>query len=163
MDISLPGLSGIETTRLCCEKMPGVKIIMLTIYDDEHHVLKAVEAGASGYVIKNVRKEELLDIIKKVFEGKSFLDPNVTGAVLQMIRHPKQLQKELKTDQISGRELEILLELAKGLSNQEIAEKLFLSENTVKSHLKNMYKKLSASTRSEAIVKAIQNGIIRLG
>ena len=163
MDISMPGISGIETTRLCCEKIPGIKIIMLTIYDDDHHVLKAIEAGASGYVIKNIRKEDLLRIIKKVFEGRSFLDPNVTGPVLEMIRRPKQQEKDSKADLISGRELEILLALTKGSSNQEIAEKLFLSENTVKSHLKNIFKKLSVSTRSEAIVKAVQIGIIRLG
>ena len=163
MDISLPGLSGIETTRMCCEKMPGVKVVMLTIYDEDHYVLKAIEAGASGYVLKNVRKEDLITIIKTVFQGKSFLDPNVTNPILQKIRQPEQWEKESKAGQISGRELEILQELAKGASNQEIAKKLFISENTVKSHLKNMFKKLCVSTRSEAIVKASQMGIIRLG
>jgi DNA-binding NarL/FixJ family response regulator len=163
MDISMPGLSGIETTRLACEKKPGLKVIMLTIYNDDQHVLKAVEAGASGYVIKNVRKEDLLKIIKSVSDGKSFLDPDVTAPILQMIREPRTNPKDLKSQRFSGRELEILLVLTKGYSNQKIAEKLFLSEHTVKTHLKNIFRKLSVSSRSEAITKAIQIGIIRLG
>jgi DNA-binding NarL/FixJ family response regulator len=162
MDISMPGLSGIETTRLACEKKPGLKVIMLTIYNDDQHVLKAVEAGASGYVIKNVRKEDLLKIIKSVSDGKSFLDPDVTAPILQMIREPRTNPKDLKSQRFSGRELEILLVLTKGYSNQKIAEKLFLSEHTVKTHLKNIFRKLSVSSRSEAITKAIQIGIIRL-
>jgi DNA-binding NarL/FixJ family response regulator len=162
MDISMPGLSGIETTRLACEKKQGLKVIMLTIYNDDQHVLKAVEAGASGYVIKNVRKEDLLKIIKSVSDGKSFLDPDVTAPILQMIREPRTNPKDLKSQRFSGRELEILLVLTKGYSNQKIAEKLFLSEHTVKTHLKNIFRKLSVSSRSEAITKAIQIGIIRL-
>jgi DNA-binding NarL/FixJ family response regulator len=162
MDISMPGLSGIETTRLACEKKPGLKVIMLTIYNDDQHVLKAVEASASGYVIKNVRKEDLLKIIKSVSDGKSFLDPDVTAPILQMIREPRTNPKDLKSQRFSGRELEILLVLTKGYSNQKIAEKLFLSEHTVKTHLKNIFRKLSVSSRSEAITKAIQIGIIRL-
>jgi DNA-binding NarL/FixJ family response regulator len=161
MDISMPGLSGIETTRIACEKMPSIKVIMLTIYDDDQHVLKAVEAGASGYVLKNVRKEDLLNIIKKVSEGKSFLDPDVTTPILQSIREP--MPRNSKSQCFSGRELEVLLMLTKGYSNQKIAEKLFLSEHTVKTHLKNIFRKLSVSSRSEAITKAIQRGIIRLG
>lgn len=162
MDISMPGVSGIETTRLVCEKAPGIKVIMLTIYDDDQHVLKAVEAGAIGYVVKNVRKEDLLKIIKKVFDGKSFLDPDVTAPILQMIRHPMPNKNDLKGDRFSGRELEILLALSKGYSNQKIAETLFLSEHTIKTHLKNIFKKLAVSSRSEAIAKAVQTGIIRL-
>ena len=107
MDISMPGISGIETTRLRCEKIPGIKIIMLTIFDDDHHVLESIEAGASGYVIKNIRKEDLLGIIKKVFEGRSFLDPNVTGPVLEMIRQPKQLEQDPKADLISDRQFNL--------------------------------------------------------
>lgn len=162
MDISMPGLSGIETTRLCREKHPSVNVIMLTIYDDDHHVLKAVEAGASGYVIKNVRKADLLTIIKKVHEGKAFLDPEVTTSILQMLRHPNQDPGNARPDYFSAREMEILLALTQGYSNQKIAEKLYLSENTIKSHLKNIFKKLSVSSRSEAITKAIQMGIVRL-
>ena len=163
MDISMPGLSGIEATRIACKKKPGLKVIMLTIYDDDQHVLKAVEAGASGYVIKNVRKEDLFKIIKKVSDGKSFLDPDVTTHILQMIREPRANPSDPKTHPFSERELEIMVVLAKGNSNQKIAEKLYLSEHTVKTHLKHIFKKLSVSSRSEAISKAIQLGIIRLG
>jgi two-component system NarL family response regulator len=163
MDISMPGLSGIETTRLACTKKLGLKVIMLTIYDDDQHVLKAVEAGATGYVVKNVRKEDLFKIIKTVSEGKSFLDPDVTRPILKMIREPMTKPNDPKTQGFSERELEILLALGKGYSNKIIAGRLFLSEHTVKTHLKNIFKKLSVSSRAEAITKAIQAGIIRLG
>jgi len=163
MDLKMPGISGIESTRLICQKDPNARVIILTIYEDEQYVTEAIQAGAKGYVLKQVTRDELVKIIHSVMMDKPFLDPNVTTSVFSKIRNAREInpvprQKEIFTE----RELEIILNLIKGLSDKKIGEQLFISKYTVRSHLKNIFRKLKVSSRSEVIVKAIDEKIVNI-
>ena len=163
MDIQLPGISGIETTRRICERYPHVKVIMLTIYEDEHFITEAIQAGASGYVLKNVKREELINIIYSVIQDQVYLDPSVTTRLFNYVRKDGMNKKDDIDNNISlltVRELEVLRWLVKGHSDRIIAKSLSISEHTVRSHIKSIYKKLMVSSRSQAVSKALQCQII---
>ena len=160
MDIRMPGINGIETTRLVCQKYPQVKVIMLTLYDEAQHVNDAIKAGAKGYVLKKVRRDELVRIIHDVSEDRAFLDPEVTEAVFNKIKRKETLLKGEINIELTQRELEILKYLVDGYKDRQIAESLFISEHTVRSHIKNIYKKFRVTSRSQAVVEAVRKGII---
>lgn len=160
MDVRMPGINGIETTRLVCQKYPEANVIVLTIYDDDQHVTDAIRAGAKGYVLKKVTCDELIKIIHNVMENRAFLDSSVTKSVFKTIKQKeKPLKGEIKAA-LTARELEVLEFLVEGYKDRTIAESLFISEHTVRSHLKNIYKKFRVSSRSQAVAKAIREGII---
>jgi two-component system, NarL family, response regulator DegU len=161
MDIRMPGISGIETTRLITEKYPNVKVIVLTIYNDDQYVKEAILAGAKGYVLKNVTREELVRVIYHVMKNGAFLDPAVTATVLSEMKKEKPGNELPEKAILTQRELEVLGSLIAGLKDRDIGEALHISEHTVRTHIKSIYRKLKVSTRAQAAIKASQQGIIQ--
>jgi len=161
MDVKMPGISGIETTRLVCKKYPNVKVIMLTIYDDEQYIKDAIRVGAKGYVLKKVKRDELIKIVNHVIEDRAFLDPMVTATVFDHLRGGnKTFKEESEKVQLTQRELEVLKCIVGGQKDRTIAESLYISEHTVRSHIKSIYRKLYVSSRSQAVAKAMRDRII---
>ena len=158
MDVRMPGISGIETTRLVCQRHPQVKVIVLTIYEDDQYVREAIKAGAKGYVLKKVGREELIRIVRDVMEGQAFLDPQVTSAVFEHVKG--RAGKTARDATLTQRELEVLQHIAEGKNDRTIAESLHISEHTVRSHIKTLYRKLGVSSRAHAVAKALGEGII---
>lgn len=164
MDIKMPGVSGIEATRVLKKIYPRIKVILLTNYDDEEYVLEAVKCGADGYVLKDIKKGDLPKIIRTVMKGQAFIDSLVTQKVLNQIKEDKISEKRKASlyPLLSQRELQILEYVVEGKSNKEIAGIVHLSLDTVKTHLKNAYRKLSVHSRPQAIKIAIQQGLVNL-
>jgi DNA-binding NarL/FixJ family response regulator len=164
MDIRMPGMNGIEATRILTEKIPNIKVILLTNFNEEEYVVEGLRAGAAGFLLKNIGKEELHKIVHSVYEGKSFLDPAVTSTIIkEAIRKPKESAKPstLQTEEkLTTREFEILDQISRGLGNKGIGLKLHLSEYTVKFHVKAIFRKLGAKSRSEAVYKAVSSSLI---
>lgn len=163
MDISMPRLSGLEATRQIKREMPHIRILILTVSDDEQHLFEALKAGATGYLLKNLTAGDLFDRIQIVARGEVILSSAVAGQIqAELAGHvrPGSAGSEL-TDPLTARELEVLERLAKGLTNSEIAEQLVISEGTVKNHLKNILGKLQLSNRIQAAVYAVRQGLVR--
>ena len=162
MDISMPRLSGIEATRQIKREMPHVKILILTVSDDERNLYEAVKAGASGYLLKDLTAGELFARIQIVARGEIILSGAVAGQILKELGGHAQPDSEALelTDPLTPREREVLGWLAKGLSNSEIAAQLVISEGTVKNHLKNIYGKLEVHNRTGAIARARDLGLL---
>jgi len=162
MDVRMPVLSGVEATRQICSELSGVKIIVLTAHNDDQYVYSAIEAGASGYLIKTAPVIELIKAIHQVHQGEASLDPAITAKLIR--RMSKSSLGESSTVDGSGveslttREQEVLRSLADGLSNKAIADRLFISERTVQAHLTNIYGKLQVSSRTGAILAGIKHG-----
>jgi DNA-binding NarL/FixJ family response regulator len=160
MDIKMPGISGIETTRLICQRYPYMKIIMLTIYGDGQYVTEALHAGAKGYILKKVEREELINAIRHVMENGAFLDPAVTATVLNHFKSDQIPLTHQEGTPLTQRELEVLKGIVAGHTDRKIAESLFISQHTVRTHIKSLYRKLDVSSKSQAVAKAIHNNII---
>jgi len=161
MDLKMPGISGIESTRLIKSEYPQIKVLLLTNYDDEAYVLEAIKAGADGYVLKDVKKGDLIEILRKNLQNQAFIDPNVTRKLFDHLKNTTDPEPPVSDRPIlTQRELEILTHLVEGRSNKEIAGALFISLDTVKSHLKKIYQKLGAQNRSHAAKLAIQKRIL---
>lgn len=161
MDLKMPGISGIDSTRLIKTEYPQIKLILLTNYDNEEYVLEAIKAGADGYVLKDVKKGDLIEILRKNIQDQAFIDPNVTRKLFDHLKNT--IDPEIPASDrpiLTQRELEILTHLAEGMPNKEIADALFISLDTVKSHLKKIYQKLGAQNRSHAAKLAIQKRIL---
>ncbi len=163
MDLKMPGIDGIEATRLVKEKFPQTKVILLTNYDDEEYVLESIKVGADGYVLKDVRKGDLSKIIRSVLQDRAFIDPTVTRKLFHSIQQSSMAKETpLHRPVLSQRELQILTHLVEGKSNKKIAHAVHLSPDTVKSHLKNIYQKLGVHNRSQAARAAIQGKLVHL-
>jgi len=161
MDIVMPRLNGIEASRKIKQTAPDIAILILTAYDDDEYVLGLLEAGAAGYLLKSARGRDLAGAIRAIKSGESVLHPKIIAKLLK--RAMVAPTEEHKTsDLLSERESEILKLVALGMSNKEIADKLFLSERTIKGHLTNIFNKLNVASRSEAIVKGLQWGLVTL-
>lgn len=160
MDVKMPGINGIETTRLVCQKYPQIKVIMLTIYGEDQYVTKAIQVGAKGYVLKKVNRNELIKIIHHVMGGEAFLDSTLAATVFDHLRKDKKTFKETAKAGLTQRELEILGDIVAGLTDHKIAESLYISKHTVRSHIKSLYRKLGVSSRSQAVAKAMKERII---
>jgi len=160
MDVSLVGLGGIEATRRIIDRHPCTKVLILTMHDDPETVRDAVAAGASGFVPKNVGREDLTAAIRAVAAGGGFLHPSVTRPFLkafgQMAESAAQPQVRL-----TERELDVLEQLATGKSTKEIAKVLFVGEETVKTHLSSVYQKLGVSDRVQAVAAALRRGLVK--
>jgi two-component system, NarL family, response regulator len=152
LDLRLPGLGGVDIIKLLREKNPAVRIIALTTLDQEEEIFRALEAGAQGYLLKDMRKEDLLEAIRTVHRGEHWIAPLAASRLAERIT-----RKEL-----SSRELEILAFLAQGKSNKEIAAALFLAEDTIKWHMKSLLEKLGTHDRTQAAVIAIQRGLVKI-
>jgi two-component system response regulator DevR len=150
MDVRLEGGSGIEATREIRAARPDTKVIMLTSFADDEALFASIMAGASGYVLKQVRGGELVQSVKTVAEGGSLLDPAVTGAVLDRLRKGKHLLQDEKLARLSPQEERILTLVAEGKTNREIGDKLHLAEKTVKNYVSSILSKLEVARRAEA-------------
>ncbi|MBN2387537.1 MAG: response regulator transcription factor [Anaerolineales bacterium] len=159
MDLKMPGLNGIEATRRIRARFPKIKVLVLTTYDDDEWVFDAVRAGASGYLLKDTPREEIVRAIRGTAAGKSFVDPGVAGKLLGQVAS-KQVQPEtLLTSRLTEREVDVLRLLARGFSNPDIAAELHLSEGTVRNHVSAILSKLEVSDRTQAAIIAIQHGL----
>ncbi len=159
MDLKMPIMNGIEATRQIRTKYPAVKVLVLTTYDDDEWVFDAVQAGASGYLLKDTPRDEVLKAIRGTVNGKAYVDPSIAGKVLRQASSHQTEPPTLITSKLTSREIEVLRLLAKGLNNTDIANRLFLSEGTVRNHVSAILAKLGVSDRTQAVVIAIQHGL----
>ncbi|MEO8617136.1 MAG: response regulator transcription factor [Luteolibacter sp.] len=152
MDINLPGMSGIECTRILRAMMPKLQVLILTVYEDSERIFEALEAGASGYLLKRTSPEELLEAVVEVRNGGSPMTSEVARKVVQSFRRPVR-SKAAVDAKLTPREEEILKLLAQGYVTKEIADKLGITYFTTQTHLKNIYEKLHVRSRTEAVLK----------
>ncbi len=167
MDLRMPVLDGVAATRRLLEKMPQVKIIVLTTFDDDDHVFDGLRAGAVGYLLKDVPSEKLVEAIRAAAAGQSFLQPSVAAKVVAEFTRLTAVAQETAVsppnalvEPLSEREQEILALVATGASNKEIAGELFIAEGTVKNHVTNILGKLGVRDRTQAALKAREIGLI---
>jgi len=160
MDIALPGISGIEGVKIAMEKKQDLSVLMLTIYEDSDKVFDALCAGACGYLVKNTPPSRLLEAIKEVSEGGSPMSSRIARQVINTFKKDNISAKEKSGYNLSTREKEVLNLLAEGSNYQGIANDLFISLDTVRHHIRNIYKKLHVHSRSEAVAKAIRKKLI---
>ncbi len=159
MDIRMSKLNGVEATRRIKAHNPEIGVIVLTNYDDDRYVFEGVEAGASGYLLKDISFDELSEAIHRVARGESLMAPSVLRKVLDEFAHRAE-ERELPHEGLTPRELEVLQSLAQGLKNEEIAKELFITGKTVKSHLGSIFSKLGVNDRSQAILYAIKHKLV---
>ncbi len=160
MDVAMPGMSGIEATRRIKERRPGVAVLALTAYDDDQYVMALLDAGAAGFLLKDVRGQELVAAVRAVSRGEPVLRPSIA---VRALRHAvAQPPVVVSTPPISEREMEVLREAARGLPNKDIARRLNLSVRTVHTHLGNIFTKLGVSSRTEAVLLALRRGWVTL-
>jgi len=162
MDIAMPGLNGIEATRQIKSALPQAKILVLTAYDNPEFVAAMIEAGAVGYLLKNVRGKELTNAIRSAFEGESVLHPAIAKVVFSQLRNPQARPAHEKPDVLSERELQVLRKGAEGMSNKQIATLLNIGPRTVQTHWRNIFDKLGVYSRTEAIVYCLRKGWLNL-
>lgn len=159
MDIRLPGKSGIEATREIVQKHPETKVIMLTSYAEDDLLFEAISAGAAGYVLKQIGSGELVRALETIGRGESLIDPALTQKVFQRVREASRKAEDEAFASLSDQELKILSLVAKGKTNKEIAETIFLSEKTVRNYVSSILSKLHLSTRAEAAGYAVQHHV----
>lgn len=163
IDIAMPKLDGIEATRQIKALSPGITVLILSAYDDDQFVFSLLEAGAAGYLLKDVRARELVDAIRAVNAGESVLHPSIARKVLnRFVATSAKAEKRQPLEKLSGREKDILRLATTGLSNREIAEELCLSIRTVQGHLTHIFNKLQVGSRTEAVVRGLKEGWINL-
>jgi len=163
MDLKMPVMNGVVATRKIRANHPDVKVLVLTTYDDDEWLYEAIRAGASGYLLKDTPRAGLIAAIKGTIRGDAYVDPAVTGKLLTTLArvappggHPPDLR-------LSNRELEVLKLIVRGLTNAEIAQRLYLSEGTVRNYSSAIFEKLGVSDRTQAVVAALRQGILSLG
>jgi DNA-binding NarL/FixJ family response regulator len=164
MDIRMPEVDGISATREVLTASPDVKVVVLTTFEDDDYIFDAISAGASGFLLKRTQPEELIAAIHTVADGDSLLSPSVTRRVIdRMASHPAPVRASKRLDDLTPREREVLEQVARGLSNREIAEQFVIEESTVKTHVKRILMKLALRDRVQAVIFAYENGLTRPG
>jgi len=163
MDIMMPKFDGLEASRQIKKITPNTAILILTAYDDDNYVLGLLEAGATGYLMKSAKGQDLIEAVRAVRAGESVLHPKIIEKLLKqaMVKPVETAEHKIK-ELLSDREMEMLKLLATGMSNKEIAEKLCLSLRTVKAHMSNIFTKMNVASRSEALVEALRKGLLTL-
>lgn len=161
MDVQMPGVDGIEATRRIKKILPAVTIVMLTVREDEEKLFEALKNGAQGYLLKNMRSPELIEMARRAIAGEVAIPPRLAGQVLEEFRRLSQLQPRevYETSELTPRELEVLDQVSQGKTDKEIAVALSLSVHTVKSHLRSILSKLQVSSRKEAAQLAKEKGL----
>jgi DNA-binding NarL/FixJ family response regulator len=160
MDLKMPNLDGIEATRQIVASHPDVKVLLLTTFEADNHVIQALKAGASGYILKDSKPDSIVSSLLAVMAGERVMASAVANRVLEMLTGtttPKEFY-----DGLTGREIEILKLLAGGMANKQIAYKLKISEKTVRNHVSNMYEKLNIYDRSQAVLYAVRKGLVEI-
>jgi DNA-binding NarL/FixJ family response regulator len=165
MDVRMPGLSGIQAARRIKEEEPGTKILVLTISDEEDDLYDAIKAGANGYLLKEISIDEIANAVRSVHSGQSLISPSMASKLLDefaaMIKKEEQ-KEEVPAPRLTPREMEVLEHVAQGMNNREIAKALFISENTVKNHVRNILEKLHLHSRMEAVVYAVREKLLEI-
>lgn len=159
MDVRMPRATGIDAARAIRDTLPDTKVIMLTVSEDEDDLYEAVKAGANGYLLKEVAIEEVADAVRSVARGHSLISPSMASKLLgefNVLARRAEERQRVMSPRLTDRELEVLKLVAKGLSNREIASELFIAENTVKNHVRNILEKLHLHSRMEAVVYAMR-------
>jgi DNA-binding NarL/FixJ family response regulator len=162
MDLKMPIKNGIQATREIKKYWPQIKVLVLTTYADDRWVIDALKAGASGYLLKDTPRSQLIAAIKGTVAGDTYVDPSIAGKLLPFVRESNSEENSPYQGDLTDREQEILLLIAKGLSNTEIGEKLFLSTGTVRNYTSTIFSKLGVSDRTEAAIAGIRAGIFNL-
>jgi DNA-binding NarL/FixJ family response regulator len=168
MDIRMPKTTGIEAARQMKEVAPSAKIVMLTISDEEEDLFEAIRAGASGYLLKDIPLDEVADAVRSVYGGQSLINPSMAGKLLNefatLARRDaeSELAKHAPAPKLTEREMEVLRLVARGMNNRDIAKELFISENTVKNHVRNILEKLQIHSRMEAVMIAVREKLIEI-
>jgi len=157
LDIQMPKATGIEITRWAKANAQGVGILILTAFNDDPYVMAVLQAGANGYVLKTAAPDDIIQAVRDVHAGKSVLDPSVTGALMAQLFHKSETQA---VEQPTEREMEVLHLVAKGYTNKAIGVQLGISDRTVQGHLAHVFDKLQASSRTEAVMRAVSLGWI---
>jgi DNA-binding NarL/FixJ family response regulator len=165
MDIRMPRSNGIEACRAMKEATPSAKIVILTISDEEEDLFEAIRAGASGYLLKDIPLDEVADTVRAVHGGQSLINPSMAGKLLTEFatlakRDDGERAQELPAPRLTEREMQVLKLVARGMNNRDIAKELFISENTVKNHVRNILEKLQIHSRMEAVMVAVREKLI---
>jgi two-component system NarL family response regulator len=165
MDIRMPKSSGIEACRAMKEVAPSAKIVMLTISDEEADLFEAIRAGASGYLLKDIPLDEVAEVVRAVHGGQSLINPSMAAKLLTEFatlakRDKSERVEQLPAPKLTDREIEVLKLVARGMNNRDIAKELFISENTVKNHIRNILEKLQIHSRMEAVMIAVREKLI---
>jgi DNA-binding NarL/FixJ family response regulator len=159
MDLKMPGMNGVEATRHIRSHHPETKVLVLTTYDDDQWLFDAIRAGASGYLLKDTPRAKVIEAIRGTVAGQAYVDPAVAGKLLDQAASQQVSQPTQITDKLTGREEDVLRLIAHGLTNTEIAERLHLSEGTVRNHVSAIFAKLGVSDRTQAAIIAIRHGL----
>jgi DNA-binding NarL/FixJ family response regulator len=166
MDVRMPQLSGIEAAIRVKEALPHTKILMLTISDEEDDLYEAIKAGANGYLLKEISIDEIGNAVRSVHAGQSLISPSMASKLLNefasMIKREEEEKEQVPAPKLTPREMEVLEHVAKGMNNREIAKALFISENTVKNHVRNILEKLHLHSRMEAVVYAVREKLLEI-
>ena len=163
VDIAMPKLDGIEATKQIKALCPSTSVLILTAYDDDQFIFSLLEAGAAGYLLKSIRGRELIDAVRAVHAGESVLHPSIARKVLnRFVPATGTATKQEPSEVLSEREMDVLRLATRGLSNQDIARELCLSMRTIQGHLGHIFNKLGASSRTEAVVRALKEGWVTL-
>jgi two-component system NarL family response regulator len=167
MDIRMPRSSGIEACRAMKELSPSAKIVMLTISDEEEDLFEAIRAGASGYLLKDIPYDEVADVVRAVHGGQSLINPSMAAKLLAEFaamasRDGTEPAKQVPAPRLTEREIQVLKLVARGMNNRDIAKELFISENTVKNHVRNILEKLQIHSRMEAVMIAVREKLIEI-
>lgn len=162
MDIHMPNQDGLETLKIIREELPGTHVIMLTVSDDDDDLFAAVKNGAKGYLLKNLDPYELYSMLEKVRHGEAAISGAMAAKILQEFRQPEMVKERVsEVDALTDREIEVLEEVVTGATNKEIAERLHITENTVKIHLRNILEKLQVNNRIQAAIHAVKRGLVK--
>lgn len=159
LDIRMPGISGIEACRQIVENVPTCHVVMLTSYAEDELLMSAIQAGASGYVLKRIGDNELVQAVERVSRGEGMLDPAMTASVFAEVRKANQAQHAAAFGDLTPQEMAVLAHVAQGMTNRQIAVKLYLGEGTVRNYVSSILSKIGASNRAEAAAFAVKNKI----
>jgi DNA-binding NarL/FixJ family response regulator len=160
LDINMPEMDGVEAARRITTEIPKTGVIILTMYRRDDYVFEAIKAGANGYLLKEVELDELLQAIRAVAQGEAVIDPAIASRLLAEFRQPQKTEK-IPESALSDRDVDILRLVAQGLSNQEIADQLFISEKTVRNRLSLVFRQLHLKNRTEAALYAVREGLVK--